>query len=262
MCEIVSSPTNGSYQLIRFPTKDGINITGRGMNTAIINVSNKETFAYYKTYEEPIEFVRSYSNETNVRIEVTDIGLEDDFYEENDNETNSSLLLLDENITNNQYRQFCVKDDDDNIIPFSLKYFSENIDDFMKSIGAINDYDVTQYDINDDDCITVVFDALETNNINELSPNAVDLYISTEKIKIDTSKIKYIPVKRKRSKMSKGTIAGIVIGCILGVALIAAGIVVLIFFIKKKNNENSSTNENSKETVNISNENNAQTDEI
>ena len=46
MCEITQTSESGEYQLLEFPNRDGLNITGRGMMKVIIHAPINTSFSY------------------------------------------------------------------------------------------------------------------------------------------------------------------------------------------------------------------------
>lgn len=183
MCEInyQKSSNDGDYDLLKFPTRDGINLTERGMFTGFIYAPQGKNISYYKSFTGEISVIKSYNNSTKIHLDV------DDF------ENNNTLLenTNDENISG--YRQFCMKDDDENNIPLSLKFINNNLTSLMKHLGINDDFNASQYSITDDDCLVVKFSAIITNNIKYVPTDACDLPTNESVIPIVKNKIVYHP---------------------------------------------------------------------
>lgn len=169
MCEISFKPKSGQYHLFHFPSCDGINVSGRGMEYAIISASKNETIGYYKRFKGPIQHIRSYDNLINIMVVAKDfIPLE----------TNKYTRINDDYFSSYPYRSFCIYDIDGNNIPFSAKLVSDNLNSFMKSIGVSNNFNIFDYNITRNGCIQVKLDIIETNNMIEFEDNIVDLNAS------------------------------------------------------------------------------------
>ncbi|KAK8897428.1 hypothetical protein M9Y10_015375 [Tritrichomonas musculus] len=233
MCEITEISYDGEYQLLHFPSRDGLNITGRGMKNAIIHAPENSTYSYYKTFDGSVNVVRSYSNDTKIIVVVYDI------YKGRKSKGLSKSIKS--NVTEGSYRQFCINDEERNQLPFSMKYINENIDDFMKSIGAKDDFDITQYDFTEDGCIIVDHDAINGNVFNKLPNNIIDLAVADNQITYDTRGVSFNPSGKK------GKIAVIVIGSVLAAVVVLIAIFIVIDIRKKKNRENSEMENTNKE---------------
>ena len=117
---------------------------------------------------------------------------------------------------------------------FSIKYISENIDVFMKAIGARKNFDITHYDFAENGCIVVDHDALEDNVFNTLPHNIIDLDVYDGKIKYNKKGVSFNPLAKK------GKIAGIVVAAVLGVVIIVIVVSILVSIRMKKKKDNSS----------------------
>lgn len=75
MCLITyDTPKSTGFHLIRYPNTNGISITGSGFLVELIPVVEGQSFTYYKTYEEPIELIRKYSDEeVSIEMKITNI---------------------------------------------------------------------------------------------------------------------------------------------------------------------------------------------
>ena len=148
------------------------------------------------------------------------------------NISNSFSSYLEKEITyRGPYREFCIKDDDDIALPFSLKYFSENITDFMRSIGANDDFDATHYGITENDCIFVYKEALKSNTFNDLPPDIIDMDVDNENVQFDSSDVTFVFDKKKKINL-----VAIIVPIVLGVIIIAVGVFVFIYLRNKKKN--------------------------
>lgn len=168
MCEISFTPKIGEYHLFSFPTREGINITNRGMKYGIIPAERRIPIGFYKQSKGPVEYIRSYAKLTNIKVELNDVIPNKD----------KTLLLEDSDSFSDPYRNFCVYDSKENQIPFSTKLISEHLDSFMKSIGASPDYGISDYIMTSDGCIQVKLDIIKddhnSSNCN-FETNIVDL---------------------------------------------------------------------------------------
>lgn len=161
-CQIeYETPSTNGYHLIKYPNRNGISRTGGGFLAEIIPVYKYLTFYYYKTYNERIEKIREYEENTFilVKLSITDI---DDF----------------EGF--DHARRVCIVESSNsqNIIPFSRSYFASNSNEIYDSLGIEKNYSFVKNDQNG--CIVFHKDLIKNNKIKPLSSNVCDLPVYFE----------------------------------------------------------------------------------
>lgn len=229
-CELEYVPYGGYYQLVRFPSKEGLNTTGRGRFTAIIQASFLENYSYYKLYEGTFTSVRSYFKKEAVTLHIEDVYPYDNFipnatrYMHNFNKKNETDEPEEEEpekpekpekpevperteiptatptaskIAHNlkdAYRMFCLKDVSQNNLPFSNRYLNGNFTALKEILGIREEVDETKLRIDDDDdCIYVGLENLRFN-LNNATSDIVDLRTGKTLLDIDDSKSDYEPI--------------------------------------------------------------------
>ena len=230
-CELEYVPYDGYYQLVRFPNKEGLNTTGRGRFTAIIQASFLENYSYYKLYEGTFTSVRSYFKKEAVTLHIEDVYPYDNFipnatrYMHNVNKKNETEEPekpeepeKTEELENTEvperseiptatptaskivhnlkdaYRTFCLKDVSQNNLPFSNRYLNGNFTALKEILGIKEEVDETKLRIDDDDeCIYVGLENLRFN-LNNATSDIVDLRTGKTLLDIDDSKSDYEPI--------------------------------------------------------------------
>lgn len=176
-CEIkYPTPERTGFHLIELPNRDGISITGRGFLRELIPVEAGKSFTYYKSYSEPIKFIREYYKDSDssssslssdsrslskfsVKIKI-------------DDDRNSKIEGF------LRTRTICLYDDDF-IVPFSRKFIEKDFLSFLKMLGVSENIDYN-YLINDENgCI--IFDPkfIDNNDFN-VAKQVCDIYQNEE----------------------------------------------------------------------------------
>lgn len=163
MCQLTYKALDVSgYYLIRYPSLDGISTTGSGFYVEAIKLNAEQSFNYYKTYKESIQTISGYSDDPIV--------------------VNPKYETLP---TKSSFKRVCLYDDETkNIIPFSRKYYTENLNDLLTQLNLKvpeNDYS----GISSDENGCVVFPA------SLLPSEDAKIYLTKE-----VSDIPIVPIER------------------------------------------------------------------
>lgn len=235
-CEIkYPAPKNSGFHLIHYPKRDGISITGRGFLAELIPVKAGESFIYYKTYPEPIKFIREYP--LNARSDGSLF--------------NVKLKVIDSRRSDikgfSRTRKLCLFDNDNNIIvPFSRKFVDKDFNKFLDVIGVSDNIDYSFLTSDQYGCI--VFDPKFINNteydmvpkqVCDLFSNDIDGVIT----EVDKSEA-FFEKGGSDPQQRKKIIIIVVIVIIVIIAVIVIVIVICVIKKKKAKQNRSSTDEN------------------
>ncbi|KAK8839405.1 hypothetical protein M9Y10_031754 [Tritrichomonas musculus] len=278
MCEGKLEAQTGEYQVIKFTKekgssagKDGLNITGKGMNRGVLKASKGTNITFFKRYRGLPEIERSYGKITSVTLEVVDnypfdIPSAKTLGEGKATNTTTPkptprktpvpLRTGTPTATDSDYvpdptptpivhnmkdafRTFCLKDDKGRYIPFSATYMNNNLDLFMKHLGIRSDYDESKYRINENDCISVDIYTLNSNDFYSVPAEAVDLGINGQFIKVNAEGADYVPYSQEeadaKEKKAKNKMKFLFIMVGVGVAVIVIILIVIaVLCLRKK----------------------------
>lgn len=219
MCQITyDMPSETGYHFIRYPNRDGISTTGAGFLAEVIPVVNNQTFTYYKTFNGAILTYREYPPDPiTVKMVVDDLDYIHGHVE--------------------PHRRMCLVDVDKpfNKIPFSRKYFTENMQDFIDLFAVKKEnFDISHFENDEDGCILFSYDKIASDDIQSPPREACDLP-TTGEIMVDTTNLQPDFVEKTvRKKNKAGMIAGIVVGCVVGAVVI---VLVVLCIVKKAKGE-------------------------
>lgn len=216
MCQITyDTPSETGYHFIRYPNRDGISITGAGFLAEVIPVVSNQSFVYYKTFKGAIMTYREYPPDpVTVKMVVDDLDYIHGY--------------------NDPHRRMCLVDVDKphNKIPFSRKYFTENMQDFIDLFAVKKEnFDISHFENDEDGCILFNYQNIESDDIKEPPREACDLP-TTGEILVDTTNLQPNFVEKSIKKKNKAKIAGIAVGCVLGAVVVVLAIIFVVHKMK------------------------------
>lgn len=157
MCQLTyPAPSESGYHFISYPNRDGISTTGTGFLKEVIYVEKGKSFNYYKKYKEHIKVDLEYK-QTEPDTVVPK-------YESVEGDSNLKRVCL--------YV-------DEMIVPFSRKYYTENLNDLLEQLNiVIPEDDYSGIGSDKDGCITFLSSYLQPDaQITYLSSEVCDLPI-------------------------------------------------------------------------------------